>query len=145
MAVRLSALCTGHPLPPPGRFLVLTSVRGSVNPKTIVHLEDLVNCVLASRFTTIAFPKSCISIFWDVTPCSPLKVNWHFKRTCHVHLQGWRISQARNQHEEGSKHSFMLVSCLAYSLTLKMEVICSSKISVHFQWIARHVPENNSL
>jgi hypothetical protein len=30
--------------------------------------------------------------------------------------------------------AFMLVSCLAYSLTLKMEVICSSKMSVYFQW-----------
>jgi hypothetical protein len=28
--------------------------------------------------------------------------------------------------------SFMLVSCLAYSLTLKMEVICSSQMSADF-------------
>jgi hypothetical protein len=72
------------------------------------------------------------SIFLDVTSCSLLKVNWHFGGTCHAHLQGQRISQARNQHEAGSKQSFMLVSCLAYSLTLEMGATCSSKTSVDF-------------
>jgi hypothetical protein len=38
------------------------------------------------------------SILWDIMPCSVLKVNWHLRRTCHHHLQGWRISQAWNQH-----------------------------------------------
>jgi hypothetical protein len=40
------------------------------------------------------------SVFKDVTPCSPLKVNWHFRGICHLPLQGWRVSQTRNQHEE---------------------------------------------
>jgi hypothetical protein len=39
------------------------------------------------------------SIFWDITPCSPLKVNIHFGGTCRPHLQGWSISQARNRRE----------------------------------------------
>jgi hypothetical protein len=38
-------------------------------------------------------------IFWDITPCSPLKFNRHFGGTCRLHLQGRRISQARNQRE----------------------------------------------
>jgi hypothetical protein len=38
MAVRLSALSAGRPLSP-GRFLVLISVRGSVDPRAIVRLE----------------------------------------------------------------------------------------------------------
>jgi hypothetical protein len=38
---------------------------------------------------------------------------------------------------------FMLVSCLAYSLTLKMEVICSSKTLVNFQGtIEYYIPED---
>jgi hypothetical protein len=31
-------------------------------------------------------------------PCSLLKVNWRFGGTWHLHLQGRRISTARNQH-----------------------------------------------
>jgi hypothetical protein len=37
------------------------------------------------------------SIFWDTTPCSPLKVIRCFGRTCCLHLQGRKISQVRNQ------------------------------------------------
>jgi hypothetical protein len=36
------------------------------------------------------------SIFWNVTACRPLKVNWHSGGTCHLHLQGQRMSQASN-------------------------------------------------
>jgi hypothetical protein len=39
------------------------------------------------------------SVFWDITPCSPLKVIRRFGRTCLLHLQRLRISQAINQHE----------------------------------------------
>jgi hypothetical protein len=40
MAVRLSALRAGRPLPP-GRFLVLISFSGWVDPRAIVRLEEL--------------------------------------------------------------------------------------------------------
>jgi hypothetical protein len=42
------------------------------------------------------------SIFWDITLCSLLKVNRQFGGTCYLHLQGWRVSEARNKHETGS-------------------------------------------
>jgi hypothetical protein len=44
------------------------------------------------------------SIFWDITPRSPLKVNRRFGGTYRLHLQGRRISQARNQREADNKH-----------------------------------------
>jgi hypothetical protein len=37
------------------------------------------------------------SVFWDITQCSPLKVHRRFGGTCHLHLQGQIISQARYQ------------------------------------------------
>jgi hypothetical protein len=42
--------------------------------------------------------------------------------------------------------SLMLVSCLAYSLTLKMEATRSSKMLVDFQWITWcYIPEESTL
>jgi hypothetical protein len=35
--------------------------------------------------------------------CRPVKVSWHFGGTCCFHLQGWKVSQTRNQDETGSK------------------------------------------
>jgi hypothetical protein len=42
--------------------------------------------------------------------------------------------------------AFMLISCLAYSSTLKMEVTCSSEMSVEFQQTTgRYIPEDRNL
>jgi hypothetical protein len=56
------------------------------------------------------------TIFWDVPPCSPLKLNGSFG--------AGRALLATD---------FMLVSCLAYSSTLKMEEMCFLETSVDFQ------------
>jgi hypothetical protein len=42
-------------------------------------------------------------IFWNISQCSPLKVNRGFGGTC-LHPQGRGVNQTRNQHEAGSKH-----------------------------------------
>jgi hypothetical protein len=44
----------------------------------------------------------------DTTPCSPLKDNRCFGGTCRLHLQGIRISQARNQSVDSSKEDLIL-------------------------------------
>jgi hypothetical protein len=41
------------------------------------------------------------SVFWDIAPCSSVKVNRRFGYG--LNLQVRRISQVRNQHEAGSK------------------------------------------
>jgi hypothetical protein len=38
-------------------------------------------------------------VFWDITPCSLLKVNRHFGGTYRLHLRGRKICRARNQRE----------------------------------------------
>jgi hypothetical protein len=46
---------------------------------------------------TVKHVKCCV--FWDIPPCSSLKVNQRFGGTYHFHLQVRKISPARNQHE----------------------------------------------
>jgi hypothetical protein len=49
------------------------------------------------------------TIFWVMTPCSLLN-------------------------KQAEPPAFMLVSCSAYSSTLKVEAVCSSKTLIDFQW-----------
>jgi hypothetical protein len=65
------------------------------------------------------------TMFLAKTSCSPLKVNGLFGETYRLQLQRRRIRQARNQREAAT-----LVSCLAYSSTLKIETIYSSETSM---------------
>jgi hypothetical protein len=46
-----------------------------------------------------------LSPSWDIGQCSPLKGNRHFGGTC-PHIQGWRVRQARTQHEAGRNHGW---------------------------------------
>jgi hypothetical protein len=43
------------------------------------------------------------SVIWDVTLCSPLKINQRFGGTCRLHLQARIISQTINQRDGDSK------------------------------------------
>jgi hypothetical protein len=42
------------------------------------------------------------SIFWDITPCNPVRVCRRLGGKNSFHLEGQRVSQARNQHEAGT-------------------------------------------
>jgi hypothetical protein len=59
------------------------------------------------------------TVFWDIKLCIPFKGNQNFGENVSILLT-----------------AFALVSCSTYSSTLKMEVICSSVISVDFQHTA---------
>jgi hypothetical protein len=56
------------------------------------------------------------SVFWDarVTMCSLLGVDQSFGGTCRPHLQDRRVSQAKYQHETGSKLGNLLPSSCWY-------------------------------
>jgi hypothetical protein len=78
------------------------------------------------QFLTTVVIKS--SVFWDVTPRSPLKVKRRFGGTHPLHLKGRRIRQARHQRESSS-------ACQ------KMEIVSSSETSVNFYQITwRRIP-----
>jgi hypothetical protein len=62
-------------------------------------------CFLDSLLKNLRLSQRWLSksyVFWDLTPCSPFKVNWRFGETC-LHLLGQKRSQTRNQREAGSK------------------------------------------
>jgi hypothetical protein len=83
------------------------------------------------------------AIFWDITLCSPLKVNRHFGGTYCLCLQGPRIRRERNQLK--GRRQAELVFCLDYSSTLKMEATCSPEKSVDFQRTTRrYIPDDSS-
>jgi hypothetical protein len=70
------------------------------------------------------------SVFWDITPFSPLKVNRRSGGTCRLHSQGRRI----------------MISCSAYSSTPRIEAKSSSETSVDFQRTTRrYIPEDSAL
>jgi hypothetical protein len=51
--------------------------------------------VVLGVFTEVIMKNS---VFWNITPCSALKVKRSFGGTCYLHLHGQRINQARSQH-----------------------------------------------
>jgi hypothetical protein len=92
------------------------------------------------------------TIFRDVTPCSMTKRLPMFR--CNVLSPSSESNDKPNrQPVRNNKKArallvacFMLVSCLAYSSTLKMEVTCSSESSVDFQRITwRYIAEHRIL
>jgi hypothetical protein len=82
---------------------------------------------------TAVFMKS--SIFWDVTLCSPLKVNRRFGGTCRLHHQGQRINRATSM-KAGGKQSLPPAGYKHY-LRVKFEVM-SDSFQVKRICISRH-------
>jgi hypothetical protein len=84
-----------------------------VNITSYAHVEFVVlTAVITRRF-----------IFWNITPCSSLKISLGLLATC-----------------------FMLVSFSAYSSTLKMEATCSSETPADFQLTTWHyISEDRTL
>jgi hypothetical protein len=68
-----------------------------------IHVGDYVITMLQTNiFRRCSNDQICRlknSVLWDITPCSPLKVNQSFCRTYSLHLQPPRLSQAKNQRE----------------------------------------------
>jgi hypothetical protein len=66
-------------------------------------------------------------IFWDITPCSPLKVNRRFGETSRLHLQDRRISQATSVKAGGKQ--------ILHRLYIKLVTKCCGCPSAHWKTI----------
>jgi hypothetical protein len=67
------------------------------------------SCVGFQGLTTVAVKNY---IFWNITLCSPVRINRRFGGTYRLHLQSRRINQTGFQHEAGRKQ---LCFCLLHS------------------------------
>jgi hypothetical protein len=92
-------------------------------PNSLYTNRTIRCCVVCVGFEVLTAVVMKSSNFWDITPCSPLKVNRRFGGTCLLHVQGQRIRQARSM--KGIKQSSALLT-----LQPKIEATCSSKRQV---------------
>jgi hypothetical protein len=58
------------------------------------------------NFIEVSNKSQKSAVFWDITPCSLLKVNRRFVGTYRLHLQGSRTSLSRNQRDNGWQAQF---------------------------------------
>jgi hypothetical protein len=78
---------------------VQIKVAPSVLTCTHAYTRMLAACTWSTILTEFAAMIEKSSIFWDITPCSQLKVNRRFGRICHHHIQSRKIGPVRNQRE----------------------------------------------
>jgi hypothetical protein len=65
--------------------------------------KDVKHCVdiqIRVGFEVLTAVVMNVAIVWDIAPCSPY-VNRRFEEAYHLHLQGRKSAQARNQHAVG--------------------------------------------
>jgi hypothetical protein len=74
------------------RYRRLCFLRDSGFKRNIFHLKIFFADIL--QFKTEC---SFFILFWNITPCSPLKVSRRFGGTCRLHRQGKKTSKGRNQ------------------------------------------------
>jgi hypothetical protein len=78
------------------------------------------------------------TIFWDITPCSPLSIKRRFGGTYRLHLQD-------RKNKLSKKPATCFHAGFLLSLFFLMEAICSSETSVNTQRTARrYIPEDGT-
>jgi hypothetical protein len=90
--------CAVQEVPEAWRFIAITRRVYHQTLHRASSIQSVLNLLLTKN-----------SIFWDITPCSQLKVNRCFAGTCHLYLQGRRISQARKECEVCGKVACQLL------------------------------------
>jgi hypothetical protein len=92
------------------------AARNVVSCVTAGHCELFTSGVLHhAMFTdsnTDVLRKS--SIFWDITPCIPLKVSRYLRGIYCLHLQSRKIRQPRKEHDAGCKQESNKISIAGF-------------------------------
>jgi hypothetical protein len=87
---------------PPKRRLTFNGLYGVITQKIELFITTAVRSLwFHITLLYLGVIYTSIYLFWNITPCNPLKVNRRFGGTCLLHLFGRQISQARNQNEAG--------------------------------------------
>jgi hypothetical protein len=85
------------------------------------------------------------SVFWDIPPCSPLKVDRRFGGTYRLYHQGRRMNQARNRRGNSS----LLVTCFhaafLFDLFLDPEDGDDMILRLTFNWLHSVVSHKTEL
>jgi hypothetical protein len=66
-------------------------------------MEMIQSCAQFPNKASFKYINLKCSIFWNISPCSPQKLNRRLGGTCRLHLQARKRRQARNQRESSSK------------------------------------------
>jgi hypothetical protein len=108
-----------------GEFISATKRRNLFEFVRKLFLK-LVFCVGIEVLTAVIMKST---IFWDITPCSPLSVNRRFAGTYRLHLHGQRnnFSKVWGSHRDGYEHYYLLTPC--------------SRVVNFYRTTQHHIPE----
>jgi hypothetical protein len=84
------------------RYYFLVSFAGWSGHKAAINTSEafvLKQNFSWCRFEILTAVVTKNSLFWDITPCSPLKLKQYFGEIYHIHLQGRRIISEKNKRE----------------------------------------------
>jgi hypothetical protein len=126
--VRFSALRAGHPSPP-GRFLVLISVRGSVDPRAIVRPEGLGKFkIIHLIWTRTRDLPACSIVPWATKTC-PCTATFEFLLCLIFRLVNNAVSVVQ------------LIQCQMGRQNDRMVCIWNMAFVACFRALQRHSPE----
>jgi hypothetical protein len=120
------------------KSMLIRWVAGPYNKNSARNSQKAYTIAKTNRFMALRFwgSRSGVtnsSLFWDIMPCSPLKVNWRFGRTCHLILHGRRSKRARNQSKNNWPSGTCTLVCYSSnSLTRIIQATCFPEMSIAF-------------